>query len=123
MMTCASMPRVCSHRASQKPFRSASNADATRSTGMPAASASNRLRVIIPSNASGSRIELLEGESLNSERDSSYQPAILNHFYNDENFAGLIQYRYCAADIFDFGHDSLCFGLIVRRWSTSRLPA
>lgn len=53
-MTCISMPRACSHRASQNPSRPASKAKAIRSIVLPALAASSRQRSTSRSNASGS---------------------------------------------------------------------
>jgi len=52
-MTCTSIPRACSHRASQKPSRPAAKASAIRSILLPAMTASSRQRSTSRSNASG----------------------------------------------------------------------
>ena len=52
-MTCTSMPRACSHRASQNPSRPASKARAMSSIVRPAVTASARQRSSSRSNATG----------------------------------------------------------------------
>ena len=59
--TCTSMPRACSHRASQKPSRPASNATAMRVIGWQVLNASSRQRCSSRSNASSSGSNFFRG--------------------------------------------------------------
>ena len=60
-MTCTSIPRACSHRASQKPSRPASKASAIRSIILPALTASSRQRTSSRSSTSGSGPSFFRG--------------------------------------------------------------
>ncbi len=103
-MTCTSIPRACSHRASQKPSRPASKASAIRSIILPALTASSRQRSTSRSSASGSGPKFFQGLAVNAGRHSSHKPARLAHFNDNYQSGVLIKGDERAAQVINLGH-------------------
>ena len=104
-MTCTSIPRACSHRASQKPSRPASKASAIRSIILPALTASSRQRSTISrSPAHPDQAQVFSGLAVNAGHHSSHKPARLAHFNDNYQSGVLIKGDERAAQVINLGH-------------------